>query len=150
MQLEQFRNILDLDIRWADMDAVGHVNNATYLTYYECGRTSYGDAMAATIERSRSGGVVAEINCRYLRQLRFPARIRVCTRVSRIGNTSFDYSCAIYLAEDSENPVSTALVRMVCFDQKSQQKYRMPDDVRAYIRNYEKITPEMEPGCSAP
>jgi acyl-CoA thioester hydrolase len=125
------------------MDALNHVNNATFLVYYESGRTFYGQELYLLDPNLRTGGVVAEATCRYLQQLRFPATFQVCTRISRIGNTSFDYTAALFYKDQDENPISTFNARMVCFDQKTQQKYRLPDENRELIYNYEKIKPEM-------
>ena len=36
-----FRVKVDMDVRWGDMDALGHVNNARYLTFFETGRIAY-------------------------------------------------------------------------------------------------------------
>ena len=33
-----FKFIIELDTRWSDMDCIGHVNNATFLTYIESAR----------------------------------------------------------------------------------------------------------------
>ena len=133
-----------MDVRWGDMDALGHVNNATYLVYYESGRTFYGEELELLNPNlGRAGGVVAEATCVYRQQLHFPAKVDVCTRVSRIGNTSFDYTAALFYSDQDENPISTFKARMVCFDQKTQQKYRMPDEIRELIYSYEKIKPEM-------
>ena len=143
MNKNDFSCIGDLEVRWGDLDALNHVNNAVYLTYYESGRTFYTDALDQLTANARIGGVVAEATCRYLQQLHFPASIQVCTRISRIGNTSFDYTAALFYKDQDENPISTFTGRMVCFDQKTQKKFRFPDDVRELIRGYEKIEPEM-------
>ena len=144
MNKKDFSCIADIEVRWGDLDALNHVNNAVYLTYYETGRTFYGQELdKVNPDLERVGGVVAECTCVYLQQLRFPASVQVCTRVSRIGNTSFDYTAALFYKDQDENPISTFKARMVCFDQKTQQKYRLPDESRALISQYEKIKPEM-------
>lgn len=144
MNKNDFSCVREMEVRWGDMDAVGHVNNATFLTYYESGRTFYGqDLHRLDPSVSNGGGVVAEVTCTYIQQLRFPATIEVCTRVSRIGNTSFDYVAALFYKGQDENPISTFKGRMVCFDQKTQQKYRLPDANRELIYNFEKIKPQM-------
>lgn len=38
---EGYRYETHIQVRWADLDALGHVNNATYLTYLEQARVSY-------------------------------------------------------------------------------------------------------------
>lgn len=143
MNKNDFVCVRDIEVRWGDLDALNHVNNAAYLVYYESGRTFYGQDLHLLDPNLRTGGVVAEATCRYLQQLHFPAEVQVCTRISRIGNTSFEYIAALFYKDQDENPISTFKGRMVCFDQKTQQKYRLPDENRELICNYEKIKPEM-------
>ena len=40
---EKFKHRTKLDIRFVDIDAFGHVNNAHYLTYFEQARVRYFD-----------------------------------------------------------------------------------------------------------
>ena len=143
MNKKDFSCVEEMEVRWGDMDAVGHVNNATFLTYFESGRTFYGRELDRIDPTLKSGGVVAEATCVYIQQLRFPATIDVCTRVSRIGNTSYDFTAALFYKGQDENPIATFKSRMVCFDQETQQKYRLPDENRQVMYNYEKIKPEM-------
>ena len=143
MNKADFSCIGDLEVRWGDLDALNHVNNAVYLTYFESGRVVYADSLHQQSPAPRIGGVVAEATCRYLQQLHFPASVQVCTRISRIGNTSFDYIAALFYKDQDDNPIATFKARMVCFDQETQQKFRFPDDARELVCAYEKIKPEM-------
>ena len=34
----EFESFFEIETRWKDMDALGHINNATFLTYLESGR----------------------------------------------------------------------------------------------------------------
>jgi len=143
MNKNDFSCIRDMDVRWGDLDALNHVNNAMFLVYYESGRTFYGQDMAELNATLRVGGVVAEATCTYLQQLRFPTTFQIGTRISRIGNTSFDYTAGIFYKDQDENPISTFKGRMVCFDHETQQKYRLPDENRELICAFEKIRPDM-------
>jgi len=41
----QYAFWLPVTVRWADMDSLGHVNNAKYFTYLESARTAFFDAV---------------------------------------------------------------------------------------------------------
>ena len=80
-----------LAVRWSDIDSMGHVNNATYFTYFEAVRIEffrqrYPDSFAVT---GRQGPVVAATGCNYRQELRYPAQIEVGLRVEAVGNRSF-------------------------------------------------------------
>ena len=75
-------------IRWKDMDAYGHVNNAVYLTYLEECRDAWAQALLAS-----AGGswdfVLAHIGIDYRRQLtQTDGEIVVRCRLSSIGRSS--------------------------------------------------------------
>jgi acyl-CoA thioester hydrolase len=88
-----FAHRVEVGVRFADSDAMGHVNNAVYLTYCEMARLGYwtdvtGERMAPGHERAESL-ILAEARISYRAPL-FPAdRVTVETRATRIGTTSF-------------------------------------------------------------
>ena len=51
-----FRHSVEIVVRFADTDAMGHVNNAKYLTYFEIARVAYYDITGNRSRSGRSGG----------------------------------------------------------------------------------------------
>ena len=77
-----------IEIRWADLDAFGHVNNAVYLTYLEEARDSWLEAMVPE-GRSTWDYVLARVAIDYRRELREEDRFVVAScRLSRLGRSS--------------------------------------------------------------
>ncbi|HEX2755836.1 MAG TPA: thioesterase family protein [Candidatus Limnocylindrales bacterium] len=80
------------EVRFADTDAMGHVNNAVYLTFVELARIGWW--MAATgepLEREAGraeGLILAEAEIAFRSPLFFGETVVVETRASRIGRTS--------------------------------------------------------------
>jgi acyl-CoA thioester hydrolase len=77
-----------IEIRWADLDAFGHVNNATYLTYLEEARDSW---LAAMVPEGSSTWdyVLARVAIDYRRELREKDDYVVAScRLSRLGRSS--------------------------------------------------------------
>lgn len=66
-----------LPIRWRDMDALGHVNNADYLTLFEQARTEWLLSLPdhAAMWNADLGPVVAEASIRYRRPIVHPATV---------------------------------------------------------------------------
>lgn len=79
------------EIRWGDMDAMGHVNNAVYFQYCESARIAYLELLDAAAYRQHPrqdlGMVSASLNFR--RQLHYPGSVSVRVNTTKIGNRSF-------------------------------------------------------------
>jgi acyl-CoA thioester hydrolase len=78
-----------VDVRWRDVDALGHVNHAVFLTYLEVGR----DAFYSQALRGDPDYVVARIEIDLHAEVRFPdRRVTVRIAVERLGTTSLTTS----------------------------------------------------------
>lgn len=74
-----------VDVRWRDVDALGHVNHAVFLTYLEEGR----DAFLSETLRSDPIYVVVRIEVDLRAEVRYPdRRVTVRIEVERLGTTS--------------------------------------------------------------
>ena len=88
-----FAHRVEIDVRFADTDAMGHVNNAKYLTYCEMARIRYwtdvtGEPIAPGHEGAESL-ILAEARITYRAPVFHGERVTVETRATRIGSTSF-------------------------------------------------------------
>lgn len=72
-------------MRWSDMDAFGHVNNACYFTYFEQVRVDW----LATIGAGHDL-VLANVSCSFLHPLKFPATLEVRLYGGAPGRSSLD------------------------------------------------------------
>ena len=87
-----FAHRTSVEIRFADTDAMGHVNNAVYLTFVETARVAWWTARTGeTLEREpgrAEGLILAEAEIAFRSPLFFGETVVVETRASRIGRTS--------------------------------------------------------------
>ena len=86
------RHIYRCPLRWADMDAYGHVNNAVFLRYLEEARVDmlFTHAQRGGGERLAEGVVIARHEIDYKRPLIFrPEPVRIETWVTMIRHASF-------------------------------------------------------------
>jgi acyl-CoA thioester hydrolase len=88
-----FAHSVSIDVRFADTDAMGHVNNAVYLTYCEMARIRYwsdvtGEPVAAGHEGAESL-ILAEARITYRAPVFHTEIVTVETRATRIGRSSF-------------------------------------------------------------
>jgi acyl-CoA thioester hydrolase len=74
-----------VNVRWRDVDALGHVNHAVFITYLEEGR----DAFYAEVLGGNPHYVVARIEIDLRAEIRYPARqVTVRIEAERLGRTS--------------------------------------------------------------
>jgi acyl-CoA thioester hydrolase len=88
-----FRHSVEIVVRFADTDAMGHVNNAKYLTYCEIARIRYwtdvtGEPIALGTEGAESL-ILAEARITYRAPAFHGETVTVETRATRIGRSSF-------------------------------------------------------------
>jgi acyl-CoA thioester hydrolase len=86
--LEEYPVVVDIVVRWGDMDSLGHVNNIIYLQYFETARIEY--LVRAGMEPpgpswQEAGLIMASNSCRYLAPVTYPDTLSVGARVTAIG-----------------------------------------------------------------
>lgn len=142
MKKSDFRHIYNMAVRWSDLDALGHVNNAQYARYFEAGRVAYCDSVLDLQFNPAvdEAWILADLRCTFRGQLHFPSDIEVATRCSSFGNSSAELISAIY-QKDLDEPVSESLAVVVWFDFVGQKSKVIPDTVRDRISKYELIVP---------
>lgn len=86
-----YKHKTDVEVRFHDLDALGHVNNARYLNFLEQARLRYAqdilgwDGTLATLSL-----IIANVTIDYKLPIHLGDMVEVWTRVSRLGNKSFD------------------------------------------------------------
>jgi len=76
-----------IDVRFRDLDPLGHVNNAVYLSYAETARVEY--FLQLGYEVGSGNFILARAEVDYRRPIVLHDDVRVMTRVSKVGNSSF-------------------------------------------------------------
>ncbi len=137
---EGFRYYTPMTIRYGDMDTLGHVNNAKYMTYLEQARVSYfHDTQLWDGSVSAVGLIVARITIDFKLPLTTrDGTVDIWTRVSRLGTKSFDMEHQIICHRGGEALIAaTGLIAVVVFDYQANTSIPIPHDWRALMLNYE-------------
>jgi acyl-CoA thioester hydrolase len=135
----------DVEIRLADTDAMGHVNNARYLTYVEIARVAYyeqvtGNPLPIGAHGAEEGMILAEIRMTYRSPAFYGETLTVETRVDRIGTTSFSMSHRITAPESRYGPARLVAVAdsvLVSYDYPAEHPIPVPDEWRSAIAAFE-------------
>jgi acyl-CoA thioester hydrolase len=93
----------DIDTRWADNDAYGHVNNVVYYGWFDTAVNAWLiDAGLLDIHGGDPIGLVVETGCRYARPLAFPQPVEIGLAVESIGTSSVRYRLGVFASGDEE------------------------------------------------
>ena len=122
------------------MDAMGHVNNANFLTYIEIARIRYFDMVLDTgIDFSKQGFILARATVDFILPIEIQDTIQVHTRCSRIGNKSFDLEYEIMnVNREPSVLVAKAHTVLVGYDYLQKKTIMIPDQWKKRIEDYEK------------
>ena len=83
--------------RWADDDVYGHMNNARYFELIDTAvNVHLAEATGVDIRQLPAVGVVAEVSCRYFREVGYPEPIDLGLVVERVGTSSVVYRIGIF------------------------------------------------------
>jgi acyl-CoA thioester hydrolase len=130
--MNPFRHKTPIQIRFKDVDRLGHVNNANHITYFELARVDYFNALMGSgvpIDWENESLILAKIEMDYKQPILLDDKISVYTWVSRLGSKSFDMSCSIVREEKngSETEMAKGLAIIVCFNYKLNQSIPIPE-----------------------
>ena len=142
MERLDFAHFIDVQVRWGDADALGHINNTLYGRYYECSRLDYFESLMDMqfTQELTSGVILADMKIAYLKQLHYPTEIEIGARISRMGNSSLDFEAAIFL-KGTDQLISTSRATLVWFDYKGNKNKTIPEENRKMIIGFERIPP---------
>lgn len=138
--MKGFPVVLEQKVTWRDLDALGHVNNAVYATYFENGRLAYVDRVLGTAAPGRIDGadrmpggsdgmILAELTITY----RSPAFLRetllIGARVSEVRTSSFVVESQIE-EKETGRLVATSRAVMVHYDYTENRATPVPPEWR--------------------
>ena len=137
---EDFRQFIPMSVRWGDMDALGHVNNAKFFTYDESVRLEYFSALMRDDAKfwSDYGLILAHIEADFIAQLKPPAELDLGFRIAKVGRTSMATEAGMFLGEKL---IAVTRGVLVWFDYQAGTPLPVPDAVKARIRAFEKVAP---------
>jgi acyl-CoA thioester hydrolase len=138
-----FRFKHPIEIRYGDIDAQRHVNNARYFTFMEQARARY--LIELGLWRAQDfdqiGIILAEQSCRYIQPITFEQSIQVAVRTSRIGQKSIETEYSIQdRLSGKEFAVGKAV--LVAYDYQSKTSIIVPEEWRNTLADYEGLIEE--------
>ena len=119
-----------LGVRWGDMDAFNHVNNAQYLRYLEEARVQWLASLPGVSMTDRITPVLVASQVNYRQPIEWPNEIAIELFIDRTGNSSLTMGHRMVAAHDASVLYSDGSVVMVWIDTRTGKSVPLPDAVR--------------------
>ncbi len=98
-----FRHEVPLQIRFNDIDLLGHLNNAVYIQFFDLGKSRYfQDVMPEGVDWRHINIVVANLNCDFFAPTYITEPIAVLTTITHMGEKSFALEQRIVNSDNGE------------------------------------------------
>lgn len=122
-----------IPVRWGDMDAYGHVNNAVYFRYIEQARINWLDSLGLSFLQEDQGVVVVSAFCNFTKQIAYPADLLIKTYISNPSRVSLETFNVLSLTTDPDTAYATSGATLVWVDFKSQKAAPWPPEIKAKL-----------------
>ncbi|MDE7414649.1 MAG: acyl-CoA thioesterase [Muribaculaceae bacterium] len=128
--LKEFTHRCDVQIRFSDVDVLGHVNNTVYMSFYDTGKAHFfSSILGKRIDWKHVECVIANVDCAFLAPIFFGEDIEVLSRCESVGEKSFKVLQAIH--EKKTGVVkSVCETVMVAFDPNTGKAMELPEEWR--------------------
>lgn len=134
---EGYRLWRDIETRWADNDAYGHVNNIIYYAWFDTAVNAWliGEGLLDPAAGDPIG-LVVETGCRYAAPLAFPQPVELGMAVEHIGKSSVRYRLGVFAKNSSEAAAEGFFVH-VYVGRENRRPAELPERWR---RSFESIS----------
>lgn len=132
----RFTVTVDLHPRFRDTDAMGHINNAVYVTYLEVARQEYWRRLDGSQDYRRVPFILARVSCDFRSEALVREVLELCVRCEWIGNKSFAFSYLIR-EKTSGRVVVEAQTVQVCYDYETKSSIPMPASLKRTLEGFE-------------
>ncbi len=125
---------LPITTRWTDNDVFGHVNNATYYSFFDTAITHF--FVQHSILNWHGPDhmlMVAESSCRYHSEVAFPDRVTAGLRLARLGTSSIRHEIAVF-REDADVASAEGYFVHVCVSIATRRPAPIPDAWRRILK----------------
>lgn len=120
-------------VRFADLDVLGHVNNKAFFTFAESGRVAFLSKTGLWQSGSQRQSVIVRAELDYLREVHFPATLRIGVRVLKVGGSSFTLGLGMF---NGDQCVATNVTVAVRIDTTTRKPVTLNEEERTALQPY--------------
>lgn len=133
---------LPLTVRFRDLDAMGHVNNAVMFTYFEEGRTQFFIRQTATDGPATFNFILAHVACDFRRPIKLEHRPLLRMWTGTVGAKSFEFFYQVVDATDPAVVFAEGRSVQVSFDYARNATVAVDQALRQRLDLYRRPAPE--------
>jgi acyl-CoA thioester hydrolase len=134
--MENFTVTHELHPRFRDTDAMGHINNAVYVTYLEVARQEYWRAFSREVDYRRVPFILAHVDIDFRSEALVNEVLVLGIRCGSIGVKSFTFEYQIR-EQSSRRLVVEASSVQVCYDYGAKASLAVPEEMRRQLETFE-------------
>lgn len=128
-----YRFWVDEQVRYRDLDALGHCNSAVYSTYFEQARVTLLRSAGLPLVGDADPFALVRQLIEYRAELMLGAKLRIGTRVTKLGRTSIAFDNAIFAGERC---AATAEITGVLIAVNDRRPMELSPELRAKLAAY--------------
>ena len=127
--------VLEANVEWGDMDALGHVNNTVYFKYFERVRIAWFRDLGWIAEESgpEVGPILASVRCRFRHALTYPDTILIGASLTDLEADRFLTTYGIF-SRRLQKLAAEGDGLTVGFDYRNNRKAPIPETIHAKLR----------------
>ena len=124
---------LTIQPRFAETDALGHLNNATLPVWFEQARTPIFEIFVPTLSVREWNLILAKIEVEFVKEIFYGSDVEVRTAIEKLGNSSL-----VVYQEAWQNGELAAKGRavMVHFDHQAKKSMPIPEGIRERLSDH--------------
>ncbi len=129
-------DIYHQEVRFSDIDAMGHVNNAVYLSYFEQARIHFFKGLRGEkLDWEKNGIILAKNIINYYIPILLGDQVEIHVHKGKLGTKSFELEYKLYKREGEKLTLCTdGISVLVCFDHVANTTMAIPDSWRAFLK----------------
>lgn len=137
---EEFKISLPLQIRFSDIDALGHINNNIYFSYFDLGKVNYLQTIkATTVDWLEVMMVLAHVEIDYYSSVYYRESIVVESKIIRLGHKSGTFLQQIRNTDTNEIKCRCESI-FVSYDPNTQSSTKLPEIWKEAISRFEGLS----------
>jgi acyl-CoA thioester hydrolase len=133
---EGFRLAVPIEVRFRDIDSMGHVNNAVYFTYFENARIAYWKVVPGIGSRREVDYILARAECDFRSPARIEDRLSCHIRVGGFGRSSFAFEYLLQCETDGR-VIAAGRTIQVLYDYAKEATKPLDEPLRRAIEAFE-------------
>lgn len=132
--MELFKHHMPIQVRFNDVDQMGHINNAVIMEYFDLGKSNYFEAVGLPVTEGDFTVMIVHYDVDFVGQLLFNDTMEVCSKIEKIGNKSITMLQEVRCGGVTKVVGHTILSG---YSRQSHTSMAIPDEIKARINAYE-------------